>query len=300
MFVLHVGLLALIHPLAEPSLPAHPRYRATDTPAGDAIASETIYAMHKPRGVVSAVRDPDPHRRTLTDVMVAAGVPPLTAHVGRLDAETSGLLLLTSHPLLLRAIVGQPEVLEPFGGQPLPKVYTLLLAGRHAVDSVPIASLSEPLSFERSERTIEAEGARLLSVESFRDEALAAGEYRFCGRDDAERVAAERSALRSALAAPIRSRATGAMIAAHVPHGGWLTLVTLEISQGRHHQVRRLCRRARLKLRHLTRVSVGSIALGELPPGGVRVLTRAERAELYESCLPRLVASQRGRAEKRQ
>ena len=109
MFVLHVGLLALIHPLAEPSLPAHPRYRATDTPAGDAIASETIYAMHKPRGVVSAVRDPDPYRRTLTDVMVAAGVPPLTAHVGRLDAETSGLLLLTSHPLLLRAIIGRLE-----------------------------------------------------------------------------------------------------------------------------------------------------------------------------------------------
>ena len=41
----------------------------------------------------------------------AAGVEPLPGHVGRLDAETSGLLLVTADSLLLRAVLNWPRVL---------------------------------------------------------------------------------------------------------------------------------------------------------------------------------------------
>ena len=58
--------------------------------------SAVTYAIHKPRGVLSAARDANPRRRTLIDVMIAAGVEPLPGHVGRLDLETSGLILVTA------------------------------------------------------------------------------------------------------------------------------------------------------------------------------------------------------------
>ena len=73
------------------------------------------YAIHKPRNVLSAASDANPNRRTLTDVMIAAGVAPLSGHVGRLDAETSGLMLVTDDTLLLRAMLQWPEVVSAYG-----------------------------------------------------------------------------------------------------------------------------------------------------------------------------------------
>mmetsp|Transcript_73233 Transcript_73233/g.194619 ORF Transcript_73233/g.194619 Transcript_73233/m.194619 type:complete len:241 (+) Transcript_73233:28-750(+) len=70
------------------------------------------YAMHKPRGVLSAASDADPWRRTLTDVMADAHVDPLTGHIGRLDLETSGLLLITADGLLLEAALNIPRAVS--------------------------------------------------------------------------------------------------------------------------------------------------------------------------------------------
>lgn len=56
--------------------------------------SEHVYlALNKPRGVVSTMSDPE-GRRTLGDVV--ADRPERLFHVGRLDTDTSGLLLLTN------------------------------------------------------------------------------------------------------------------------------------------------------------------------------------------------------------
>ena len=51
------------------------------------------YALNKPRGVVSTMSDPR-GRRTLADY--TADVPERLFHVGRLDTETEGLILLTN------------------------------------------------------------------------------------------------------------------------------------------------------------------------------------------------------------
>ena len=111
----HALTHALTHSLRRPT--GHPRFTDADLPTGDALA-EVTYALYKPRGVLSAVTtEARPHnahytsvkvdsrRRTLTDLMVDAGVAPLPSHVGRLDVETSGLMLVTSHSLLLRALL---------------------------------------------------------------------------------------------------------------------------------------------------------------------------------------------------
>lgn len=56
-------------------------------------------ALNKPRGVLSAMSD-DRGRRTLTDLLRESGIDGELAdrlfHVGRLDADTEGLLLLTN------------------------------------------------------------------------------------------------------------------------------------------------------------------------------------------------------------
>ena len=56
--------------------------------------SEKVYlALNKPRGVVSTMSDPE-GRRTLQDLV--ADRPERLFHVGRLDTDTSGLLILTN------------------------------------------------------------------------------------------------------------------------------------------------------------------------------------------------------------
>lgn len=57
-------------------------------------ASAHVYlALNKPRGVVSTMSDPE-GRRTLADLV--ADRPERLFHVGRLDTDTSGLILLTN------------------------------------------------------------------------------------------------------------------------------------------------------------------------------------------------------------
>jgi 23S rRNA pseudouridine2605 synthase len=56
--------------------------------------SEKVYlVLNKPRGVVSTMSDPE-GRRTLSDLV--ADRPERLFHVGRLDTDTSGLLMLTN------------------------------------------------------------------------------------------------------------------------------------------------------------------------------------------------------------
>ncbi|MEO9323992.1 pseudouridine synthase [Nocardioides sp. C4-1] len=57
------------------------------------VSDHVYLVLHKPRGVVSTMSDPE-GRRTLADVV--ADRPERLFHVGRLDTDTSGLILLTN------------------------------------------------------------------------------------------------------------------------------------------------------------------------------------------------------------
>ncbi|MFW6774829.1 pseudouridine synthase [Nocardioides sp. CPCC 205120] len=57
------------------------------------ISDHVYLVLNKPRGVVSTMSDPE-GRRTLSDLV--ADRPERLFHVGRLDTDTSGLLLLTN------------------------------------------------------------------------------------------------------------------------------------------------------------------------------------------------------------
>ena len=135
---------------------------ATRLPPLPPECSAVTYAIHKPRGVLSAARDANPHRRTLTDVMLTAGVEPLPGHVGRLDLETSGLILVTADSLLLEAALGipRPGVTDSEAASAsLTKAYELLLAGRHDPDSSALRDLGEPLTHQRGGREFHSDAA---------------------------------------------------------------------------------------------------------------------------------------------
>lgn len=57
-------------------------------------ATRTYVVLHKPAGVMTTMRDPE-GRRTVADVVRKAGVTARVVPVGRLDYDTSGVLLLT-------------------------------------------------------------------------------------------------------------------------------------------------------------------------------------------------------------
>ena len=57
-------------------------------------ATRTYVVLHKPPGVMTTLRDPE-GRRTVADVVRRAGVTARVLPVGRLDYDTSGVLLLT-------------------------------------------------------------------------------------------------------------------------------------------------------------------------------------------------------------
>jgi 23S rRNA pseudouridine2605 synthase len=88
-----------------------------DQPVGRA-RSRTI-ALNKPRGVVTTRRDPE-GRPTVYDVLGDVGS--WLAPVGRLDAATSGLLLLTNDTRLAAWLTDPANA--------VPRVYTVTVRGR--------------------------------------------------------------------------------------------------------------------------------------------------------------------------
>ena len=56
--------------------------------------TRTYVVLHKPAGVMTTMRDPE-GRRTVSDLVRAAGITARVVPVGRLDYDTSGVLLLT-------------------------------------------------------------------------------------------------------------------------------------------------------------------------------------------------------------
>jgi 23S rRNA pseudouridine2605 synthase len=60
--------------------------------------------------------------------------------------------------------------------------------------------------------------------------------------------------------------------------GRWELTITL--SEGRNREVRRLCEALGLEVDRLVRVKFGPVELGDLAPGKVRSLTKAEKSAL--------------------
>lgn len=110
--------------------------RQTITRRGQALAvvSCTV-ALHKPRGYVTTRQD-ERGRRTVFDLL-PAGLPYLFP-VGRLDADTEGLLLLTTDGVLAERLT-DPD-------RHVPKTYRVTVAGRPS--EAALATLRQGVALE--------------------------------------------------------------------------------------------------------------------------------------------------------
>jgi 23S rRNA pseudouridine2605 synthase len=181
---------------------------------GKAVAAEPreVWALNKPKGVVSTAREPGP-RRAVTELVDS---PRRLYPVGRLDADSTGLILLTNDGELANRLT------HPRYG--VPKSYRVRLA--------------RPPSDRDLERL--RQGVRL--------EDGPTGPAEVVRRGDLE--------------------------------------IEITIREGRKRQVRRMAEAVGNEANALTRIRIGSLALGKLRSGEARRLETSEVTALWEDSAP--------------
>ena len=198
-------------PVFAPQRRIDPRL-ARVTVDGKRVGDDTeriVLALHKPAGYITSRLDPG-GRRTVYDLI--ADVDRWVFPVGRLDRDTTGLLVLTNDHRLGQRLT-DPE-------HHVPKTYHVL------VDGVPDEGALRALR----------EGVPL----------------------------GDGTLSRPALVAPLGAARGGRT---------WLEIV---LREGKNRQVRRMCAAVGHEVQELSRVAIGALRLGDLPPGKWRRLTAAE------------------------
>ncbi len=120
--------------------------------------SDHVYlVLHKPRGVVSTMSDPE-GRRSLADVV--ADRPERLFHVGRLDTDTSGLLLLTNdgdfaHAMAHPSFEVEKTYVAEVEGELFPRVVKQLLAGVELDDGPVTVSRARIVESTRAKSIVE-------------------------------------------------------------------------------------------------------------------------------------------------
>jgi 23S rRNA pseudouridine2605 synthase len=172
-------------------------------------AAPLYYAFHKPPGVITTLNDPE-HRPDLTPYVERLGEKRRLFPVGRLDYNTTGLLLLTNDgDFALR--LTHPR----FG---VKKLY-----------QAKLSACPTPEDLARLRKGIRLEDG---------------------------------------MSAPARAR-----VVEKLKKNAW---VEIEVHEGRKREVRRMFEALGFFVEKLIRIKVGSVALGALPLGELRPLSRVE------------------------
>jgi 23S rRNA pseudouridine2605 synthase len=172
------------------------------------VARQRLYVLlYKPAGYLTTYKDPD-GRPTVYDLV--AGVGTFLSPVGRLDLDTSGLLLMTNDNRFAERVTNP--------GSHVPKTY--------------LVKASKVLTDEQLQQL--REGVELA--------------------DGPTRLAAVR----------------------RVRDSEKYTHFEITLTEGRNRQVRRMVEALGARVLKLVRVKIGPIAIGALPIGKWRMLTRAE------------------------
>jgi 23S rRNA pseudouridine2605 synthase len=187
----------------------------------ESVGERRHFAMHKPVGVITTLCDPQglPDMRPWQNVLPRGVFP-----VGRLDRDTSGLLLWTSDGDLSYALLSPAHMVE--------KEYVVRVRWRIRPSDPRIVTLRQPMRLGVGPQD---------EVQSVRADLL----------QDSPGDASDR--------------------------------IVMVVTEGKHRQVRRMCRAAGLPVSALARVRVGPVELGNLAAGQVRELRSHEVDSLWRA-----------------
>lgn len=207
---------------------------------------QVTFLLHKPAGYVTTMSDPQ-GRPTVTDLMTSQlAEHPALFPVGRLDTDTTGLLLFTTDGELGHGLLHPRRHVE--------KTYLALVEGR--LNDYDLRRLREGIVLDDGP-TLPA-GARVLtSAEARRAAALIGSDAGASGQLQRHGGKRARSALER--------------------HGSY---VEVRLREGRKRQVRRMLEAVGHPVIALHREAFGPLEVGDLPRGDARLLTEAEVATL--------------------
>lgn len=216
-------------------------------------------AVHKPRNVISTTSDPQ-GRRTVMDLVKLPGLPKRMYPVGRLDADSTGLILLTNDGDLANHLT-HPRY-------EVTKQYDVSIKG--SLTDQDIKRLREGLYLaSRSSKARKASTSR---------DRKGAGTARQSGKQSVPQGAAtvreqtpQREGAKKARMSQVRRIGYE-----HDRARGDRTNLLITLREGQNREIRRMLARLGFKVRRLKRISVGPIKLKGLGPGRWRLLTTAE------------------------
>jgi len=201
-----------------------------------------LIAFHKPFGVLSQFTGDGPSNRPLTGF----GFPKNVYAIGRLDADSEGLLLLSDEPRW------NEKLLHP----------------RHAHEReywAQVEKIPSPESLRKLEKGVSIQGRQTLPCRAWILEPQPAVGSSRCDDRTAQRAVPTRIP-------PTRFRKS-------VPDC-W---IGLELTEGKNRQVRKMTAAIGHPTLRLVRVRIGNFWLGDLPAGHWRILDVKEYARVADS-----------------
>ena len=218
--------------------------------AKTAKSTGTVYvALYKPRHIISTTRDPQ-GRRTVMDLVKLPGGRKRLYPVGRLDADSTGLILLTNDGELANRLT-HPRY-------EVTKQYEVSIKGRLTVDDIKRLKQGLYLSARGAPRGKKAGKARTDSASEQKSTTTPAA--RRTRMSQVKRLGYQRDQTR-----------------------GDRTTVLITLREGQNREIRRLLARLGFKVRRLKRISIGPVKIKGLASGQWRMLTTSEVNQLKKA-----------------
>jgi len=223
-------------------LPRTPKSRRNKE---DTAVGKTYVVVNKPRGVISTNDDPEGRKRVIDLVEDGALSRKRLYPVGRLDADSTGMILLTDDGELTHRLT-HPSFEAT-------KEYRVTVKGKVSVDDLNKLRKGIYLaSPDEIAKTKSAEGASAPGAK----------------KSDAKKAAVD--AVRILRVETDRNR-------------GDRTMLAITLHEGQNREIRRVLARLGFKVKKLKRVAIGPIQMKTLRSGSWRVLTTPEVRKLRKS-----------------
>jgi len=212
----------------------------------DTAVGKTYVVVNKPRGVISTNDDPEGRKRVI-DLVDDPGLSRKRLYpVGRLDADSTGMILLTDDGELTHRLT-HPSFEAT-------KEYRVTVKGKVSVDD--LNKLRKGIYL--------ASPDEIAKTKSAMEGASAPGQ----NRSDAKKAAVD--AVRILRVETDRNR-------------GDRTMLAITLHEGQNREIRRVLARLGFKVKKLKRVAIGPIQMKTLRSGSWRVLTGPEVRKLRKS-----------------